>query len=84
MNGLFHVYYVQNLVFQFNLFKTVLGDLFFVFFFSVPPQRPVIYNGNRRDRTQLLEAYNEGQDVSLICEVNGGKRGISFIFQLLK
>ncbi|KAF5299126.1 hypothetical protein FQR65_LT09484 [Abscondita terminalis] len=39
----------------------------------VPPNRPVIYDGKRRDRTTLLEAYNEGSDVNLICEASGGR-----------
>ncbi|XP_022903611.1 neural cell adhesion molecule 2 isoform X2 [Onthophagus taurus] len=39
----------------------------------VPPERPVIYDGKRRDRTTLLEPYNEGSDVNLICEVSGGR-----------
>lgn len=40
---------------------------------SVPPQKPVIYDARRRDRTKLIEPYNEGSDVTLICEVSGGK-----------
>lgn len=39
----------------------------------VPPERPVIYDGKRRERTTLLEPYNEGTDVNLICEVTGGR-----------
>lgn len=39
---------------------------------SVPPQKPVIYDARRRDRTKLIEPYNEGSDVTLICEVSGG------------
>ncbi|GLV36530.1 sidestep IV [Carabus blaptoides fortunei] len=39
----------------------------------VPPERPVIYDGKRRDRSNLLEPYNEGADVNLICEVVGGR-----------
>lgn len=41
--------------------------------FAVPPERPVIFDGKRRDRTKLLEPYNEGSDVVLVCEVTGGK-----------
>lgn len=47
--------------------------MFFVYFHSVPPQKPVIYDARRRDRTKLIEPYNEGSDVTLICEVSGGK-----------
>ncbi|BES90972.1 CD80-like C2-set immunoglobulin domain [Nesidiocoris tenuis] len=39
----------------------------------VPPERPVIYDGKRRDRTKLLEPYNEGADVNLVCEVSNGR-----------
>ncbi|XP_066995324.2 neural cell adhesion molecule 2 [Anabrus simplex] len=39
----------------------------------VPPERLVIYDAKRRDRTQLIEPYNEGNDVSLVCEVKGGR-----------
>nr|CAD7423126.1 unnamed protein product [Timema monikensis] len=37
----------------------------------VPPERPVIYDAKRRDMTKILEPYNEGSDVNLICEVKG-------------
>ncbi|XP_046401611.1 B-cell receptor CD22-like [Ischnura elegans] len=39
----------------------------------VPPERPVIFDAKRRDRAKVLEPYNEGSDVNLICEVNGGQ-----------
>ncbi|XP_059469955.1 hemicentin-1 isoform X2 [Neocloeon triangulifer] len=39
----------------------------------VPPERPVIFDAKRRDRTKILEPYNEGSDVHLICEVSGGR-----------
>lgn len=39
----------------------------------VPPERPVIYDDKRRDRRKLLERYNEGSDVYLVCEVTGGR-----------
>ncbi|CAO1433884.1 unnamed protein product [Diamesa serratosioi] len=39
----------------------------------VPPDKPVIYDARRRDRTKLIEPYNEGSDVTLICEVAGGR-----------
>lgn len=45
-------------------------------FVLVPPNRPTIYDGQRRDRTKLVEPYNEGSDVLLICEVEGGKVSI--------
>ncbi|KAK6638830.1 hypothetical protein RUM43_007099 [Polyplax serrata] len=40
---------------------------------DVPPEKPVIYDAKSRDRTKLIEAYNEGSDVSLVCEVTGGR-----------
>ncbi|KAK9497542.1 hypothetical protein O3M35_004243 [Rhynocoris fuscipes] len=39
----------------------------------VPPEKPVIYDAKRRDRTKLLEPYNEGADVNLVCEVSSGR-----------
>lgn len=39
----------------------------------VPPNRPTIFDAKRRDRTKLVEPYNEGSNVLLICEVEGGK-----------
>lgn len=42
-------------------------------FILVPPSRPTIYDAKRRDRTKLVEPYNEGSNVLLICEVEGGK-----------
>nr|CAD7586356.1 unnamed protein product [Timema genevievae] len=39
----------------------------------VPPEKPVIYDAKRRDMTKILEPYNEGSDVNLICEVKGGR-----------
>lgn len=41
--------------------------------FPVPPERPIIYDANRREKAKNVEAYNEGSDVSLVCEVTGGK-----------
>ncbi|XP_068619221.1 neural cell adhesion molecule 2-like [Battus philenor] len=38
----------------------------------IPPSRPTIYDAKRRDRTKLVEPYNEGSNVLLICEVEGG------------
>ncbi|XP_055678044.1 hemicentin-1-like [Lutzomyia longipalpis] len=38
-----------------------------------PPDRPIIYDARRMDRTKLIEPYNEGSDVTLICEVSGGR-----------
>ncbi|XP_047536861.1 hemicentin-1-like [Vanessa tameamea] len=38
----------------------------------IPPSRPTIYDAKRRDRTKLIEPYNEGSNVLLICEVDGG------------
>ncbi|XP_063231434.1 nephrin-like isoform X2 [Bacillus rossius redtenbacheri] len=39
----------------------------------VPPEKPIIYDAKRRDQTKILEPYNEGSDVNLICEVSGGR-----------
>jgi hypothetical protein len=33
----------------------------------------VIYDDKRRDRSKVLERYNEGSDVFLVCEVTGGE-----------
>lgn len=44
-----------------------------LFLFSVPPKSLVIYDGKRRELATLLEPYNEGSDVNLICEAEGGK-----------
>lgn len=38
-----------------------------------PPERPVILDKRRGAKTKLIEPYNEGSDVSLTCEVNGGE-----------
>lgn len=38
-----------------------------------PPERPVILDARRGVKTKLIEAYNEGSDVTLICEVKGGE-----------
>lgn len=40
----------------------------------VPPAKPIIYDAKRRDMSKLLEAYPEGADLFLVCEVHGGKR----------
>ncbi|XP_037920773.1 neural cell adhesion molecule 2 [Hermetia illucens] len=39
----------------------------------VPPERPVILEADRKERLSNVAAYNEGSDVILICEVNGGR-----------
>ncbi|XP_055848284.1 hemicentin-2 [Episyrphus balteatus] len=39
----------------------------------VPPDRPVIFDTKRHERTNNVEAYNEGSDVILVCEVGGGR-----------
>lgn len=44
----------------------------YTLYVTVPPGRPVIYDGKRRDKTKLIEPYNEGSDVVLVCEVEGG------------
>lgn len=40
---------------------------------AVPPDRPIIYESKRKEKAKNVEAYNEGSDVLLICEVTGGK-----------
>ncbi|KAJ8674506.1 hypothetical protein QAD02_005768 [Eretmocerus hayati] len=40
---------------------------------TVPPLKPIIYDTKRRDMSEHLEAYPEGADLDLICEVHGGK-----------
>ncbi|XP_012060718.1 PREDICTED: protein turtle-like [Atta cephalotes] len=39
----------------------------------VPPTKPIIYDAKKRDMSKLLEAYPEGADLFLVCEVHGGK-----------
>lgn len=43
------------------------------FLSAVPPAKPIIYDAKRRDMSKLLEAYPEGADLFLVCEVHGGK-----------
>lgn len=43
---------------------------------SVPPDRPIIYDQSRGEKARNVEAYNEGTNVLLICEVSGGKFNI--------
>lgn len=47
--------------------------LFRFILFTVPPDRPIIYEAKRREKAKNVEAYNEGSDVLLVCEVTGGK-----------
>ncbi|XP_068619404.1 nephrin-like [Battus philenor] len=37
-----------------------------------PPNRPVIIDAKTKDQTRLLEPYDEGDTLELICEVRGG------------
>ncbi|XP_062702027.1 hemicentin-1 [Aedes albopictus] len=39
----------------------------------VPPDRPVIYDARRREKTNTVEPYSEGSDIQLVCEVKGGR-----------
>lgn len=39
----------------------------------MPPDRPIIYETKRGEKAKNVEAYNEGSDVLLICEVTGGE-----------
>ncbi|XP_058801880.1 nephrin-like isoform X2 [Phymastichus coffea] len=40
---------------------------------TVPPLKPIIYDTKKRDMSKHVEAYPEGADLDLICEVHGGK-----------
>lgn len=40
----------------------------------MPPEKVHIYDDQRGDKTLVLGPYNEGSDVSLLCEVRGGKQ----------
>lgn len=42
-------------------------------FRAVPPPKPVILDGTTRNISGLEQRYNEGSDVNLICEVQGGR-----------
>ncbi|KAJ8874631.1 hypothetical protein PR048_025497 [Dryococelus australis] len=44
---------------------------------TIPPDKPVIYDAKRRDQAKILEHYNEGSDVNLICEVTGDNSGVA-------
>nr|XP_031831154.1 hemicentin-1-like isoform X2 [Nomia melanderi] len=39
----------------------------------VPPSKPVIRDATTRNISRIEEPYNEGSDVNLICEVEGGR-----------
>jgi len=39
---------------------------------SVPPKKPVIYIGASRSLAKILQPFNEGSEMSLLCEVIGG------------
>lgn len=51
-------------------------EYLWIFYFTVPPKSLVIYDEKRRDIATLLQPYNEGSDVNLICEADGGKPNI--------
>lgn len=66
--------YSVNFVLLFSTFlEWILYILKFFSFFPVPPDRPIIYEASRREKAKNVEAYNEGSDVLLFCEVTGGK-----------
>lgn len=48
-----------------------------------PPNRPTIMDAKTRSHTRLLEPYNEGDSLELICECFGGKF-FYYINQFLK
>lgn len=57
----------------------------FLFIIPVPPERPVILEADRKERLSNVAAYNEGSDVILICEVNGGKYlTIILVYELIR
>ncbi|XP_057337147.1 hemicentin-2-like isoform X1 [Microplitis mediator] len=39
----------------------------------LPPSKPIIYDMKRRDMSKLLVAHAEGTNLTLVCEVRGGK-----------
>lgn len=39
---------------------------------TVPPKKPVIYTGASRRLAKTLQPFNEGSEMSLLCEVIGG------------
>lgn len=39
---------------------------------TVPPKKPVIYTGASRSLAKILQPFNEGSEMSLLCEVIGG------------
>ncbi|KAE8752474.1 hypothetical protein FOCC_FOCC000596 [Frankliniella occidentalis] len=46
----------------------------------VLPEKPVIYDSKRRDRTKVLEPYNEGALVNLVCEFSAdGNHSVSVL-----
>ncbi|XP_032521471.1 nephrin-like [Danaus plexippus] len=47
-----------------------------------PPNRPIIMDARTRDHTRLLEPYNEGDTLELLCEVYGGDPKPSLIWYL--
>lgn len=38
----------------------------------MPPNKPVIYTGVSRSLAKILQPFNEGSEMSLLCEVIGG------------
>ncbi|XP_043500161.1 neural cell adhesion molecule 2-like [Polistes fuscatus] len=38
----------------------------------VPPSKPVIYTGSNKAMAKILQPFNEGNEMSLLCEVIGG------------
>ncbi|CAH2094222.1 unnamed protein product [Euphydryas editha] len=47
-----------------------------------PPNRPIIMDARTRDYTRLLEPYDEGTTLELVCEVRGGDPRPSLIWYL--
>lgn len=49
------------------------GSLITSVFLSVLPERPVIFDSRYEEQVKLIEPFNEGSEVNLVCDVNGGK-----------
>lgn len=43
-----------------------------LYLLAVPPKKPVIYTGASRSLAKILQPFNEGSEMSLLCEAIGG------------
>lgn len=46
---------------------------FLLVFFTVPPQKPTIFDGQARELGGIAGPYNEGSQMTLTCIASGGK-----------